>query len=278
MSQLFVDGSVVDVSFGDISTARFERLVVWVLFVMWRLGDIDGATTTRSIVSKMGSGQKDTFSLHIPAGTAPQPTEVHTDSTSRITGANTSEGVWYLTCVANDGTGGTDGLHLYTYNLEGRSFLDDDVTGTYGSESGQVTANVQVGNRDFGGGHEFDGEIANVAYVNDSSLTISSVRDLVLQYAVAPHMIMAREATAAGARPVEFFAPIVGASTEPDWSGNSNNASNSSPNTGDNPPAIAPWYSMGAGRSYSKLVPLPPDPLYMWQFETKPPVYEVVAY
>jgi hypothetical protein len=235
------------ISLGDVTSARFLHADAWTFLCHVR---IDATGDERTLVGKSLVDEAD-MQMRLRTSNA-DPAALDYRKTDNSPARYTSAAVlnhdeWYCISFSNDGTEAAGDLEVFAYNLEDYTWDIDADSGTNAADSATLTQDITLGKSGTGNFDPMDGDLAHVCYVEKVA-----TKEEVLAYAKDPfRQVLAWRA--AGVT-VEFYLPLIGASTEPDWSGSGNNGTiNGTIGTGDNPPvatfpAYTPHkYSVAAG-------------------------------
>lgn len=228
MSRNFNNSAGDRVDLGDVAGLDFDRTAMWTCVCFCRFEDLTG--DERGLITKwdLGDSASRQFMLQTKKTAAHVFVVFTGGSTALNGGATITTDTWYLVGCANDGSGT---LTLFSFTMDG-TVLDDAVSGTSEANTSINAADIELGGR-MGGGDNHDGDIAHAAYFT---------RQWVLQdfkdYLRSPARKAARESANPG-----FYLPLIGASPEPDWSGNKNNGTVAGTTITNNPPVIP--YSAG---------------------------------
>jgi hypothetical protein len=234
MSLNFTSNESVRIS--DISTARFERLETWSFLAFFRTSAI--GSEERTIVGKRGTGLDQQFHIYVVREAAPSRMRVFGGGSVRITGAESiATDTWYLVAVTNDGTGGTDGITLYTLTMDG-SFIDDAVTGTFSADSSDLTENIYFGIKGVDNTDDLLGDIDYPIYV-DKEMSRSEI----LHYLYNPVRVAAMLPSDGSS--VEYFFKFGATGADAvDLSGkNISPTLNGTPTVANTPPALPAFFS-----------------------------------
>lgn len=207
---------------------EFQSGTAWTTFAWFRVENT--ASDDRAIISQWAAASSTRqFLLRTDTATAPTRIEVYTNGTLSVASNNDIQlNTWYFVAVAHDGTtGGTSTtLWIFAADLTLVNSYSDQHDGNK-----SIVTDIVIGGT-AGNADSMDGDIAHAGYFKTELTTESQIREL----AAHPGRVCARYGA-------EWYAPIIGASPEPDWSGNGNNftvAAGSS--VSDNPPSVAPWF------------------------------------
>lgn len=185
---------------------KFEFQSAWTVLGFIRVEST--VTDERTLISQWSGASSRQFLLTTVNETAPAAIEFSHNQVSIVTTSSVvAENVWYLWAVSNDTSGNAK---VYCMELDGTVNVDG-ATGTLTADKGN-DYDIVLGGKGIGGtADDHLGDIAHVAYINHE-LTKQEIQE----YLHNPYKVVSRFDTF-------FYVPIIGASPEPDWSGNGRN-------------------------------------------------------
>jgi hypothetical protein len=226
MSRNF-SGSSQYITLGDLSSARFLQMSTWTFLCFFRYessGDencfiskyVDSPVTAKHAFFRT---KKETAPVHI---------EIYIlDSKVLTTTATYSTDTWYFFAITNDGTGGTNGVSVYVYSMDGQVVTNENAD--HAGDPSDLTAALIIAARGPNRDHA-DGDLAYLAYFTEE-FTQAEVKG----YFRNPYQVTAQKRSNC-----VFFLPLNGSSPEVDLSGNGNTGTiTGSPTLSAMPPVSA---------------------------------------